>query len=205
MIHEPEHCIHRWNIDRDNIGTCSRCDEVRQFPWDKGEVIILKKGKYTEIPKKEDNMKTSIRERHTYYEEHKVEIIADLLSTGRAATKAKWDIPHGGVIYGLEKRWLTAEQIASIPKRSLTPTPAVPTDGKAQGFDGSSDSIDIETEKFTWPSKHSTPLNAMPKFPEFSDTWDCTVQLKWLELYGELVKERRESFYVDNEKTVRAD
>jgi len=190
MTHEQ--CTHKWNIDSYNIGTCTRCGEVRQYPWNKGEVIILSEGKYTEIPKKEDNMKTNIRERHAYYEEHKDEIIADLLSIGRVATKKKWNIPTGSSMVGLEKRWLTAEQIASIPKRSLTPTPAVPTDGKAQGFDGSSDSIDIETEKFTWPSKHSTPLNAMPKFPEFSGTWDAAVQIKWLELYGELVKERRE-------------
>lgn len=116
-------------------------------------------------------MKTSIRERHAYYEEHKDEIIADLLSIGRTATRKKWNIPLGGSIEGLMKRWLTTEQIASMASTRGRPT--------------------------TPASDNPTPppdprIGVGPKFPEFNDTWGDIVQVKWLEVFVELIKERKE-------------
>lgn len=156
-------CVHKWDIDRLNVGTCRRCDEVRQFPLGKGEVIILKKG----LLKKEENMNPNIRGRYRYYKEHKEEIIRDLLSIGRAATRAKWKIPEGGTLSGLTKRWMTPEQIQSIPRGRASSQGRVSTEGKE---------VDSKTGAMVTP----------PKFPEFNDTWDSAVQLKWLEIYDTL-------------------
>ncbi len=108
--------------------------------------------------KEEDNMTINARARHRYYEEHKDEIISDLLSTGKADTMRKWNIPGGATIYQLMKRWLTPEQIGLIP-----------------GARRAKSSFSI-----------ATMPNIMPKFPEFKDTWEREVQIRWLELYVEL-------------------
>jgi hypothetical protein len=36
-----------------------------------------------------------------------------------------------------------------------------------------------------------SPNAQLPIFPAFSDTWDPTVQVKWLEIYGKLLEVRR--------------
>lgn len=165
-------CPHKkWKIDSHNIGVCTNpdCGEVRQFPWDgKGEVIVLKKGNpisdETDNSAKEEHMGTNIRERHRYYEDNKETIIADLLSIGRVATRKKWKIPAGATLPGLEKRWLSPEQRSIIkphgpPDTSNLTTPTVQAKGK------------------------------LPLFPEFSSTWDVSVQTKWLEIYERIVNE----------------
>ena len=119
-------CIHRFQVDSHNIGTCSLCGEVRQFPYDKGEPVkVLKKGNNSNrAAKKEETVKkterrnqgrnTQIQERHRYYEDNKEAIIADLLSIGRPATRKKWNIAQS-TLCSLEERWLTKEQKAAIP------------------------------------------------------------------------------------------
>jgi hypothetical protein len=156
-------CVHKWQIDSQNVGTCSLCGEVRQFPMEKdGEVVVLKPGR---PPAKRGRPKrnrtwTGIREKNQYYEAHKEEIARDLLSIGRPATREKWGIPIS-TITGLERRWLTPEQIATITSGSSQPAPGGPPQA---------------------PSRNGL----LPHFPEFSGTWDPSVQLKWLEVYQTL-------------------
>jgi len=173
-------CIHRFQVDSQNIGTCSLCDEVRQFPWDRKEpVIVLKKGNpgISQVPgsqesqksQKEDHM-SNIKGRHRYYEDNKQAIVADLLSMGRSATRKKWGI-SSSTLHTLQKRWLTEEQRLKIPVSLGTP-PGTPG----------------ETPH---PSTNSTPSNGrLPPFPQFSDTWKPEVQLEWLEIYGRLAEKQ---------------
>ena len=179
-------CIHRFNIDSHNIGTCSQCDEVRQYPWGKGEVVVLKKGNPS-INKvlKEENMGTSIKQRHQYYEEHKEEIIADLLSSGRAATQEKWNIPRGGALVALEKRWLSREQRDAIP----------PTKNRQRS-----------KQKGTVPLGQAKPEPPTSKhrlkLPEFSNEWMPAVQLKWLEVYEKLLAQDNASPHIPTHTAV---
>ena len=154
-------CTHRFQVDSHNVGTCSLCGEVRQFPWERGEVVTLKKGNHSTSDMQKEEHMSSIKERHKYYEANKEAIIADLLSQGRAAVHKKWNIT-GSTLHSLERRWLTEEQKKAIPS-----TPR-------------------ETPH---PSTSSAPSNSrLPPFPQFSDKWQPEVQLQWLEVYGELAK-----------------
>jgi hypothetical protein len=168
---ERTSCVHKFQVDGQNIGTCSICGEVRQFPWDRDDpVIVLSKGdtSTSQVSKKEEHMRHTshhqIQERHKYYEDNKQAIIADLLSLGRAATRKKWNIPSSTMVY-LEKGWLTEEQRSTVPSNPGRP--------KQQPH----------------LSTSPTPSNGrLPPFPQFSDTWDPSVQLQWLEVYSELAK-----------------
>lgn len=156
-------CIHEWKIDSHNVGTCSLCGEVRQFPMEKGqEPVTLKPGK---PPAKRGRPKrnrtwTGIREKHEYYELHRESIVRDLLAIGRPATLKKWGIPTS-TITTLERRWLTPDQKAMLDSHALGTAPA---------------------------SRDSPPSanGYLPHFPEFSGTWEPSVQEKWLEIYGTL-------------------
>ena len=53
-------------------------------------------------------------DRHSYYEDHKDEIISDLFTFGRLATRKKWGIKAPSSLATLEKRWLTPDQKAKI-------------------------------------------------------------------------------------------
>ena len=170
----PTGCRHHFNVDNHNVGTCSLCGEVRQFPFEKGgEVVVLKAGRPPANPgrprgrppanparPKRDRTWTAIQEKHRYYESHKGEIMTDLLSLGRQAAQDKWGIPSSTAT-GLEKRWLTPTQrailtTASFEQRLRAPLPAISANGH------------------------------LPHFPQFSDSWDPAVQLKWLEVYQNL-------------------
>jgi len=154
-------CVHDEHIDSHNIGTCSKCGQVRQFPWGTGPIIILKRGKVSinEEPHKEEKM--NIHERHKYYEQHKEEIIADLHTMGRAATRLKWNIPVGGALVSLEKRWLSQEERAAIPVPRSPGRPRQP--------------------------KHTGSHDTLPRLPQFSNEWAAPVQLKWLEVYDKII------------------
>jgi hypothetical protein len=164
-------CVHKFQVDGQNIGTCPICGEVRQFPWDRDDpVYVLSKGdpSISQVSKKEEHMRhktlSNIQERHRYYEDNKEAIIADLLSLGRAATRKKWNITSSS-LHSLEKRWLTEEQRATI----LGDNPGRP---KQQPH----------------PSTSPTPSNGqLPPLPQFSDKWQPEVQLKWLEIYEHIV------------------
>lgn len=167
-------CTHRFQIDSHNVGTCP-CGEVRQFPWDRKEpVIVLKKGdpSISQVSKKEEHMHHEshhqIQGKHKYYEANKAAIMADLLSIGKAATRKKWNIPKGS-LGKLTERWLTEERKLKIPV-NLATSPGT-------------------SEETPHPSTNSTPSNGrLPQFPKFSDTWEPEVQLTWLEVYRELAK-----------------
>ena len=171
-------CIHRFQVDSQNIGTCSLCGEVRQFPYDKGEPVkVLKNGNNSNrAAKKEETVKkterrnqgrnTQIQERHRYYEDNKEAIIADFFSKGRLATREKWGITSSS-LHSLERRWLTKEQRSTVPSNPGRP--------KQQAH----------------PSTNSTPSNGrLPPFPQFSDTWEPEVQLEWLGIYGRLAEKQ---------------
>ena len=162
---------HIFQIVSHNIGTCSLCGEVRQFPWEKGSpVIVLKKGdscisqvksrqaKTSQL--KEDDMVISSMEKHRHYEEHKEEILADLRSIGRPATLKKWNIPNG-TMSQLEKRWLSPLERHDLTLRSHAERSQI---------------------------KRKNGGNSLPSFPEFSPDWPESVQIKWIEVYQQLSK-----------------
>jgi hypothetical protein len=168
-------CVHKFQVDGQNVGTCSLCGEVRQFPWDReGQVAVLKEGNPNHSKTHKPRRKTmhhkhhQIQERHRYYEANKEAIIADLLSLGRAATKKKWGIPPGGTITSLEERWLTEEQRSTIPSNPRGRPKQQPHH-----------------------STIATPSNGrLPPFPPFSDNWQPEVQLEWIAVYEKLATEK---------------
>jgi hypothetical protein len=137
-------CPHKkWNIDNHNVGTCANpeCGEVRQFPLNEGEeVVVLKKSKL------EEKHMVNPKERHLYYEKNKEAILADVKNLGEPATRKKWGIPRGATLPNLLKRW--------------------------QGS-----------------RPHVAPRDdhTLPAFPEFSNNWEASVQVTWLQIYGKLL------------------
>jgi hypothetical protein len=154
-------CTHKWQIDRHNVGTCSVCGEVRQFPWDKaGEVVVLTAARRRGPgrPRKDHH---NHNHSHQYLETNKDAITADLLAIGNTATCKKWGIKPQ-TMTGLKERWLTAQQRAAIfwERGGRRAAPA--------------------------QNSPPSPNGHLPHFPEFSGTWDPSVQLKWLEVYQNL-------------------
>jgi hypothetical protein len=171
-------CVHKWQIDRHNVGTCSVCGEVRQFPLEKGQdPVVLAPGRPPGRPRgrppgrgrqPRQRNPSNIHERHRFYESHRNEITQDLLTLGRKATRKKYGIPTTSSLASLEKRWLTPDQKATLDSAVLKP--ASPSQDPAPSTNGH-----------------------LPHFPEFSGTWDPSVQLKWLEVYQNLhIKEKNE-------------
>jgi len=175
-------CTHRFHVDGQNIGTCSLCGEVRQFPYDKGEPVkVLKKGDPNSSLRRKAKEETTSKgfkqrraigwrkhnqDRHRYYEANKEAIIADFLTIGTAATRDRWNIPKPTAAK-LARRWLTKHQPPQTTPRPGSP-PATP-------------------HKTPLPSTNPTPSNGrLPPFPQFSDTWAPEVQLQWFEVYSEL-------------------
>jgi hypothetical protein len=103
--------------------------------------------------------------KHAYYERNKQEIIKDLLAVGRLPTRKKWKI-SSSTLFTLEKRWLTADQKATLDNITFSPIRKAILD-MTQGNNG------------------------LPQFPEFSNDWGPEVQLKWLDLYGQLVAQKQ--------------
>jgi len=167
--HRTDTHTHKFQIDKHNIGTC-KCGEVRQFPWNaKDPTIVLKRGnpgisqvKTSQV--KEEHMAISNREKHRHYEEHKVEILADLRSTGRVATRKKWEIPSS-TLAQLEKRWLTPQERQALTLRSYA-----------------SRRSPAGSQAVVTPTK-----NNLSSFPEFSNEWAESVQIKWFEVYEKLI------------------
>jgi len=153
-------CVHKWQIDSKNVGTCSLCGEVRQFPYEKGqEPVVLKAGRpgHRRARKKRAGVRAAMYERAKYHQDNKEAIIADILSIGRVPTSKKWNIPTS-TIHTLAHKWLTPEQKAS-PQSLRYPTP-LPSSAGAEPQNG-----------------------RLPPFPPFSDKWQPEVQLQWLEVY----------------------
>jgi len=160
---QPGTHTHIFQIDSHNIGTCSLCGEVRQFPWEEGSpVIVLNKGDsgIKQVLEKEDDMAISNMEKHRHYEEHKEEILADLRSMGRPAPRKKWKIPCG-TMNQLEGRWLTP-----LERHDLT----------------------LRSQAERRQAERKNGGNSLPSFPEFSNDWPESVQIKWIEVYQQLSK-----------------
>lgn len=169
---EPVTHAHIWQINSHNVGVCSLCGEVKQFPWDGREpTTVLKRGnlsinqvKTSQV--KEEHVTISNMEKHQRYEEHKEELLADHRNIGRPATRKKWKIPSG-TMGELEKRWLTPQERKDITSRSHVGRK--PAAGKKAVV--------------------TTPTNNhLPSFPEFSNEWAESVQVKWFEVYEQLTK-----------------
>ncbi len=109
-------CTHKWQLDNKNVGTCSVCGEVKQFPLSKGEKpVVLKEGKTRNAKMRRPITSTYPKyQRHRYFEDNKEAITLDLLSIGRMATRAKWGILSPSLV-NLERRWLTDDERARIP------------------------------------------------------------------------------------------
>lgn len=161
-------CVHKWNIDNHNVGTCLLCSEVRQFPLEAGEKpVVLKKGHPRAKKHRAKGLShDELWRRHDYYVAHKDEIIADLFALGNAATRKKWEIPIQ-TVHNLKSRWLTPEQRAQITRWGPGPAPS------------------------PLSSSSSSGNGRLPHFPEFSNNWEPEVQLQWLEVYGTLASERK--------------
>jgi len=96
---------------------------------------------------------------YEYYEKHKEEILADLRSTGGPVTRKKWNISTRTMGL-LEKRWFPPQETQALTSRS-SQAKSLPID-----------------------NVH----NNLPSFPEFSNEWAESVQLKWFEIYAQLSK-----------------
>jgi len=162
----PSTHVHIWQIDRHNIGTC-KCGEVRQFPWDgRGPTTVLKKGNPSikQVSEQEEHMAISNMEKHSFYEQQKEQILADLRSIGRPATRKKWSIPSG-TMSQLEGRWISPQETLEITRRS----------------DAQKGPPTRKNTVVTTPTN-----NHLPSFPEFSNEWEKSVQIKWFEVYEQL-------------------
>jgi hypothetical protein len=95
------------------------------------------------------------------------------LTLGRTATREKYGIPTASSLLSLEKRWLDPDQRAMVDRANSGPEAVKPA-GKPTAKQNPGTSGD----------------NRLPQFPEFSGSWDPQVQVKWLEVYAELVEDK---------------
>ncbi len=100
---------------------------------------------------------TNIKARHTFYEENKDAIVADLLKMGKQPARRKWRIPKGTLPRLIEK-WLSSEQVAIMNQVGM---PTAETNISENG--------------------------QLPPLPPFSALFDGPAQLKWLEIYEKLL------------------
>jgi len=125
-------------------------------------VVVLKKGGPAQgIVKHVKKTGDTLYKRNQYYENNKEAIIYDLFAMGRYATRDKWGIPKGTLVH-LEYRWLTREQRHKLTTEEPINPPQFPA------------------------SRPPSENGHLPHFPQFSDSWDPAVQLKWLEVYQNL-------------------
>jgi len=109
------------------------------------------------------------REQHQYYEEQKEQILADLRSIGRPATRKKWNLTSS-TIHQLESRWITPQEMKEITVQSQKERRAGDRKQKSS------------------TTQEENTHDHLPLFPEFSNEWGEPVQLKWLEVYEQLTK-----------------
>jgi hypothetical protein len=123
-----------------------------------------------------------------YYEQNKERIIADIKTIGETATRKRWWIlPHHWTT--LKRRWglpvnkrgrkrLVGDRLVKVEPSKLVKTgnPAVPLSIRS-------------AEKLCWVIMvSSNGKNRLPALPEWNDGWPDEVKLRWLSLYGELVR-----------------
>jgi hypothetical protein len=90
----------------DNIGTCRKCGQVKQYPWDGREKPkVLKEGRAPEHPARESGplspgwISKTLKARSLWYQEHKEEILADLTRYPPRDVMKLWGIPSA-TLYG---------------------------------------------------------------------------------------------------------
>jgi hypothetical protein len=176
MGNEPKVCNHlKWNIDSQNIGTCAnpKCGEVRQFPFSAGEpVIVLKESKCNSQIKKEE-VKEKPGRKPRKPGRKKASRHGSLFERSRYYEKNKEaiiaDLFAMGRTATCEKWNIPKGTIGKLERRWLTEKQRseITADGSQQP---------------------KTQKDGLPAFPEFSMTWDPTVQVKWLEVWPEIYK-----------------
>jgi len=99
---------------------CQICEEVRQMPFNgKDAPIVLLEGKPLD--------KFLL---HRFYEQHKVQIIADYHSLGYGEVKRKWGVSTGG-LFALLKKWgiaMGTKKAKRARKKLPEPPPERPPD-----------------------------------------------------------------------------
>lgn len=161
-----EVCKHlKWIIDSQNIGTCANpeCEEKRQFPLCKGDpVVVLRESKCnSQIGKeevKEVKEKPRKRGRRKKGNLHERSVYYENRKAPIIA-----DLFDMGRTATREKWNIPKGTIGKLERRWLT---------EKQRSEITSDGPQPKTQK-----------DGLPVFPEFSTTWDPTVQVKWLEMW----------------------
>jgi len=97
-------------------------------------------------------------------QQQKEQIIADLRTIGRPATRKKWNLTSS-TIHQLESKWLTPQETKELSMQSQKQRRAEDKQQKASAMQG------------------ENAYDHLPLFPEFSNERAESVQLKWLEVY----------------------
>jgi hypothetical protein len=167
-----EICNHRkWLLNSQNIGTCANpeCGEVRQFPLNGGEpVTILKESKCNSRIKKGEKVVVKEDKKH-----------------GR-----KHDInPYLRHIYYEKNREGIVADLITIGRAATQHKWGIPRGGTIFSLEKRWLTLEQIALVNTITLKSLTPLEngRLPSLPEFSDTWEAPVQLKWLEIYEKLI------------------
>lgn len=135
----------------------------------------------------ETTTKPSAKERALSYRKHKREMIEDLIALGNQAFLEKWKV-HGSIISHLK-----SDPLYKSKQDGKAPADKQPEhDTKLPKNDTGKPSLATKVEK----SDHLVSLgtfkvevaNELPDFPAFNPKWKKQVQLKWLEIYGELAR-----------------
>jgi hypothetical protein len=179
-------------------GTCA-CGAVKFFASYFLKEYIERAKYLTKKEGREGNMETEIqvppkpqtkigntRALKQYYETNREAIIADFNKLGEKAMLARWKISECGwtnmaVRWGLVKSE-TKSVIETDKPRVKTEKPISPPGVKVQ------DNPFILSGRFCL---HETCTAELPPLPPFNDSWFNETKVKWLEVYGELVKSQK--------------
>lgn len=108
--------------------------------------------------------------KHSYYQDHKAEILKDIATLGRPAAEKKWHIASG-TMSGLKKIWELEWPVKESRKPSKKASAKV------------SQNVPGETKE---PKNIPAINHDLPPFPVFSNDWDLELQLRWLDIWKEL-------------------
>lgn len=170
MPAKPAH-THNETVDYDKqgrcLGTCQLCGQVREYdPEGRKPPLVIKEGSMDQTAKGTSNTanirQRRIRERHTYIEQHKPEILHDLEALGLKGCLAKWQIPTS--TWGdVKRRW-------GLMKRKLTKLSPTNPQGAPAGS----------------PAGEPDNSTTRPAFPPFNEAWAPEIKVAWLEAYVKL-------------------
>jgi len=115
---------------------------------------------------------------HRWIELNKVEIIDDFHKLGRGATAHKWQLQNSTIQQCL-KRWGVLSRRSAPVLADLPPN----------DYFHSVVELSSQAENHSVAELPFQVDNHLPAFPEFSGDWDIHVQLAWISVYIDLVKE----------------